>query len=103
MTHYNDFLSKLFLGKIGRLNHSTRFTHHHALLRCGIAHAQIRCHPKTKSKVRPKNGVYFLDTLKDLVSRICVLEKGVLNMIEQNELPGSLVSQAIPFAGRGRV
>ena len=21
---------------------------------CGIAHAQIRCHPKTKSKVRPK-------------------------------------------------
>ena len=102
MTHCHDFL-KLFLGKIGRLNHSTRFTHQHALLRCGISHAQMRCHPKTKSKVRPKNAVYFLDALNDLVSRICVLEKGVLNMIEQNELPGSLVSQATCFAGRGRV
>jgi len=29
----------------------------HALQRgCDIAHAQMRCHPKTKSKVRPKKN-----------------------------------------------
>ena len=61
-------------------------------------HHKIPCHDC--DKVRQGD---IQDTLKDLVSRICVLEKGVLNMIELNELPGGLVSQATHFAGRGKV
>ena len=45
MTHYNDFLGKLIL---------SQHSFYSSARPCGIAHAQIHCHPKTKSKVRPK-------------------------------------------------